>query len=151
MSVSNWKCGHPRTPENTKVVRAGTGTACKECFKAHNRAYLKKKRAGARYDPAVLLLFAQRFERPLRRLKPKGAWSDGPAPWTISNALVSARKQGLCESKVVRDYPTECRWRITPLGTAVLDFASAMSAGTAETQSGSGLQPASAVPKGHAR
>lgn len=123
-----WKCGHERTPENTKRVRAGTGQACKTCFKAHNREYMRRKRAGARHDPAALLRFARRFSHVLRRLKSNGDWSDGPAPWTISNALVSARKNGLCESKLAREYPVQCRWRITPLGTATLSFAEHLAA-----------------------
>ena len=49
MRVTTWRCGHERTPENTKIVRAGTGTACLECFRKINREYsreyMRRKRA----------------------------------------------------------------------------------------------------------
>lgn len=40
-----WRCGHPRTRENTKLVRNGTGAACLTCFRAKNAAYMRRKRA----------------------------------------------------------------------------------------------------------
>jgi hypothetical protein len=118
---SAWKCGHPRTIENTKIVRAGTGTACKECFREHNRKYLRRKRAGQRYDAAALTGFANRFSVALSWLDQNGKWTIGPTPWTISNALVSARRNGLVASRNKgKGWLPVNDWKLTPLGLAVV-------------------------------
>lgn len=43
--MTDFRCGHPRTAENTKRVRNGTGTACLICFRLANRNYMRRVRA----------------------------------------------------------------------------------------------------------
>lgn len=119
-----WRCGHPRTPENTKTVRAGTGTACKICFREMNRKWMARKRAEAKHDAEELTRFASRFMPALRWLDQDGGWTKGPAPWTISNALCAARRNGLVASRQYKRWgnPTN-DWKLTPLGEAALAFA----------------------------
>jgi hypothetical protein len=38
------KCGHPRTAENTKVVRKGAGTTCRACFREMDKQYRRAAR-----------------------------------------------------------------------------------------------------------
>jgi hypothetical protein len=135
--------GHPNTPENTQRIGVA-GVRCKECRRRISRECARRarasdpervlanaRRANATYrarkqnESAELLDYARRFARVLRRLKPNGKWSDGPAPWTISNQLVAARRRGLCESQNVSkfDYIVSNRWRITPLGLSALALA----------------------------
>jgi hypothetical protein len=138
--------------ENTQRI-GSAGYRCKECRRAIARESARRARAAdpervlanARRANAAyrtrnasrsdeLLSLARRFGRVLRRLKPNGDWSDGPAPWTISNQLVAARRNGLCESKNVSKYShiTSNRWRITPLGLSALAFAYELQASAAK-------------------
>lgn len=112
--------GHLLTPENTQSV-GKAGTRCRECRRKITREWARRKKGCLPRNPsAELVALASRYASVLRRLKKNGDWSDGPAPWTISNALVSARRKGLCESKVAREYPIQLRWRITPLGLSAV-------------------------------
>lgn len=58
-----WRCGCPRTPENTKRVRNGTAVACRACFNAHNRTYLREKRAAqAEIDGRIIVPRRSRYK-----------------------------------------------------------------------------------------
>lgn len=42
--ATQFVCGHPRTIENTKRVRSGEGTACKQCWNKRHNAYMRGRR-----------------------------------------------------------------------------------------------------------
>ena len=44
-----WRCGHPRTPENTKTVGL-VRSACRTCFREMDRNYRRARRARERQE-----------------------------------------------------------------------------------------------------
>ncbi|HXV85332.1 MAG TPA: hypothetical protein VD793_01470 [Gemmatimonadales bacterium] len=44
-SPSTFSCGHPRTPDNTRVARGRgyTWTKCRQCDNAYMKAYMRRR------------------------------------------------------------------------------------------------------------
>lgn len=79
-----------------------------------NLGWKAQQQAAAVEPPKVRASMAtsEKEQAALAWLPASGEWSSTACPWQIVGAMMSLRRRGLVESKKVRDYPVQLRWRI---------------------------------------